>query len=104
MSMVTRADWLNERGQDYISRIQQEQCSFLGEIGVSPPELEELFSSLRRLSVFRTDEQLACLTIAAVNAAFQAPEDETSFIQLFLRRMETSNKPQWDNVYGPGIE
>ena len=65
--MSTHAKWLDERGADYIARIQRQQCSFLSEISTSPEELRELFANLCALGFFRTDEQWACLSVAPNN-------------------------------------
>src|SRR5437879_4058319 len=102
--MSTHATWLDERGAEYIARVQQNQCSFLSEIATPPQELVELFRNLRSVGIFRRDEHWACLAVAAVNAAVIATEEQTSFIELFLERMLCQNKPRWDNQYGPGIE
>lgn len=95
---------MDERGAEYIARIKNERYSFLSEVSTTIHELTELFRNLRPLRVFRRDEHLACLAVAAVNAAVFAAEDDTSFIELFLRRVESINKATWDILYGPSIE
>jgi hypothetical protein len=101
--MSTHAEWLNQRGAEYIAQIEHQQCSFLSEISVTATGLLELFGHLRAISL-HTDQQWACLAVAAVNAAVLASEEQTSFIEMFLPHVRCQNRALWDDQYGPGIE
>jgi hypothetical protein len=102
---MNRADWIKEAGRKYLETIREEKPIFLGELQVTGEELSQLFLSIRqRHSAGDCDETRASLAVAAVQAAVQASDEDSSYVSVFFRYLgESENVAQWNCEYGPGI-
>jgi hypothetical protein len=98
--------WLDETGGRYLQLIRSQQPRFLIELEVSQTDIETLF---RKLEHFRghldtSRERRLCIAVAAVNAAALAEHDDSSFIELFYRRMHRAEwASSWENTHAPAI-
>src|ERR1019366_8797002 len=103
--LMYRADWNKEAVKRYLEIIQEERPLFLGELQVTKEELSQLFRRIRQChSVDQCDETRASLAVAAVHAAVQASEEDSSYVAVFFRHLgEAENVAQWNCEYGPGI-
>ena len=100
---LARKDWFKRTGRAFLRRISDEQPQFLWEIKVERQTLEKLFECLRDCS-FSSEEDRACLAVAAVNAAGLGDENEPRFIELFLKNMRVDDERLWNSLFGPSIE
>lgn len=97
-------DYLEERGREVLRKIETERAQFLVEIALNDEELEELFRCLAHAEYFASHpNRRACLALAAVHAANRADLDDTSYIQLFFRRLGITRGGAWEDEYGPAI-
>lgn len=99
--------WLDEAGSHYLRSLRSQRPRFLIELEVSQSEVEVIFSKLQSFtgSFDFSPERRLCVAVAAVNAAALADQDDSSFIELFYRRM---HRPKWtfsswENTHAPAI-
>ena len=87
--------WLDEAGGRYLELVRSQQPRFLIEIEVGPAEVESIFRKLEnhRGPLDTPKERRLCIAVAAVNAAALAEQDDSSFIELFYRRMHRMDCP-----------
>lgn len=99
--------WLDETGSRYLQIIGSQKPRFLIELAVDQSEIETIFQTLHCLG--REDcgtsrERRLCIAVAAINAAALAEDDDSSFIELFYRRMQRQEwAPSWEDTYAPAI-
>jgi hypothetical protein len=103
--MISSTKWLEERGQEYLVRIGEQQPTFLGELSVEEADLAELFKRIRlEWQPGRSDAVRACTAVAAVQAAVHATENHSSYIELFCSQLERAvDQGSWNYSYGPAI-
>ena len=99
--------WLDETGGRYLRSLGSQRLRFLIELEVSQSEVEVIFSKLESFTgnFDFSPERRLCVAVAAVNAAALAEQDDSSFIELFYRRM---HRPKWtfsswENTHAPAI-
>lgn len=103
--MPTADQWIELKGAEYLRQIAAARPVFLSELPVPPEDLKELFLRLRQSAdPGRNDRLRACLAVAAVQAAVRAEGDETSYLDLFFKRLNCpSSITLWNDRYGPAI-
>jgi hypothetical protein len=99
--MSCSSDWLASKGQEYRNRLRDEELVFLGELHLSECETDELFRDIRRCRYLGASDDLrAALAVAAVHAAVYAAESATSYISVFLSRLQMPNENRAWEEYG----
>ena len=98
------SDYLERRGGEILRSIEALRPEFLIEVELRDEELDELFRHLSREELFASrPNRRACLAVAAVHAANRAESEETSYVELFFRRLGAPRDCTWDERYGPAI-
>jgi hypothetical protein len=103
---MSNLSWLQNVGERYLERIRVEDPVFLVELEVGPEETTELLGHLSRCCALPWKPWAhACIALAAVQVACEAPGDERSFTRLFMKRLQRSySQPVWEDQYGKRIE
>jgi hypothetical protein len=98
--------WLDEAGGRYLHLVRSQQPRFLIELEVSQTEVETIFTKLEHFAehLDAPRERRLCIAVAAVNAAALAEQDDSSFIELFYRRMHRPGwASSWEDTHAPAI-
>ncbi len=98
--------WLKNAGEQYLERIRAEAPVFLIEVEISPEESVDLLENLGRCRALPWESWAhACVAVAAIQVARDAPGDERSFPRLFMKRLRLRYSQQmWEEDYGRRIE
>jgi hypothetical protein len=97
--------WLEDLGERVRLELRVRPVEFLIERELQADESTRLYDELRRRynELWRPVLE-PCLALAAVHAAASASREDTSFIELFYRRLGMSpDRRSWEDVHGPSV-
>jgi hypothetical protein len=103
---MSTLSWLKNVGEQYLGRIQSEDLVFLVELEISSEDTAELLEQLGSCRALPWEAWAhACVAVAAVQVAYEAPGEERSFTRLFMKRLKKPySQPIWEEQYGKRIE
>ena len=98
--------WLRNAGERYLGRIQAEDLVFLIELEIGSAETAELIEHLGRCRALPWESWAhACVAVAAVQVAHEAPGEERGFTRFFMKRLKQPySQSVWEEQYGKRIE
>lgn len=95
---------LERRGAEILSKINENRPQFLIEVDLPESEIEDLLRVFSRYDYFLSHPYArACLAVCAVHLANRAAPEETSYVDLFVRRFQLWTQAHWQTIYGPAI-
>jgi hypothetical protein len=98
--------WLKDAGERYLERIRTGDLVFLVELEINSEETTDVLEQLGRCRALPWESWAhACVAVAAVQVAYEAPGGERSFTRLFMKRLnQPYSQSVWEEQYGKRIE